>query len=475
MKTTNSNGRDNSQDLPGYNGKLLSYLIPHRKSKYSKLPQRKFTPKIQQNYKNMLFKKRSSKKLPSSNTGSPHLETEKEVLRQIRDLLQNINEKIPSNLNTIKKTEAKHTQFKTQLLNSKIPKSQLKNGTLPQRFLPLKKNNNSQNLNSKIQESLLESKPSLFDNALYEMGNVLSVLSENKIDSLNKRNPLRKNHERNISTSVTERNQTDLNAGENEFSIPGQNTETKRALEALANALINNDNFETAMNSLSLNKKERFENSSITTDNLISKITRSNPYVSGFLIFLSLLAILLIIIVAIYSLSFWGRKWRRWRTTKFQKDEFHNTQNFSKQGRSESITTSGAKASSNTLNSTVCSYEDIKNIIQSAAFGDDFVAKKETIAELSKKVASEDYVSIEGFQNWNKNRKFSNEKPKYSQPMENKRTSKRKGSSFDFEPRKSRNKVSEQTPEPIISSNKQNSSGAESLEEKLTKATYSLG
>ncbi|GFY56960.1 hypothetical protein TNIN_326951 [Trichonephila inaurata madagascariensis] len=144
----------------------------------------------------------------------------------------------------------------------------------------------------------------------------------------------------------------------------------------------------------------------------------------------------------------------------------------------ESIITSSANASSKALSSTVCSYEDIRNIIQAAAFGDDFVPKKEKIADLSKKVASEDYVSIEGFKNWNKNRKVSNEKPKNPLPSKAKKTSKRKDrqpSSFNFEPKKSRNKVSAKTPEPIISSNKQDSSGVESLEDKLTKATYILG
>ncbi|GFX00590.1 hypothetical protein TNCV_2235971 [Trichonephila clavipes] len=380
MQIIHNNGEVNSQYLPRYNGKSSSFLNHHRKSKYSKLPYRKFSPKTQQKYKNMLLKKHSSKKLPSSNTNLPHIDTEKEVLRQIRDLLQNINEKIPSNLNKIKNTKMKHTHFKTKLLNSKTHESQFKNEILPQRAQISKKNNNSQNLNINPQESLLDNKPSLFDNALFEMGNVLSVLSDNKIDLLNKRNSVGKNKERSTSSSVTQMNQADLNAGENELNMLEQNTETKLAMEALANALINN-------------------------------------------------------------------------------------------------ATSSAKASSKALSSTVCSYEDIRNIIQSAAFGDDFVPKKETISELSKKVASEDYVSIEGFKNWNNNRKVSNEKPKYSLPSKAKKSSKRKDrhqSSFDFKPKKSRNKVSEKTPEPIISSNKQDSSGVESLEDKLTKATYSL-
>ncbi|GFY56959.1 hypothetical protein TNIN_326941 [Trichonephila inaurata madagascariensis] len=227
-----------------------------RKSKSSKLPYRKLSPKIQQKHKDMLLKKHSSKKSLSSNKNLSHIDAEKEVLRQIRDILQSINEKIPSNLSKIKNTEVKHTQFQTKLLNSKAPESQLQNEALSKRAQPEKMNNNSRNLIINPQESLLDKKPSLFDNALLEMGNVLSVLSENGIDLLNKRNSIGKNHERNTLSSLIQRNQTDLNTGENELNMLEQNTETKLAIEALANALINNDNFETAMNSLSLNKKK---------------------------------------------------------------------------------------------------------------------------------------------------------------------------------------------------------------------------
>ncbi|GFS79275.1 hypothetical protein NPIL_295111 [Nephila pilipes] len=94
-------------------------------------------------------------------------------------------------------------------------------------------------------------------------------------------------------------------------------------------------------------------------------------------------------------------------------------------------------------------------MIQSTVFDEGYIPKKEKITDLSKNVASEDFVSISGFKNWNKNREVRDMKPKM--PLATKLM-----------------KKSKQRPRQIITPKNKDSSGRESLENRIVNAGFNL-
>ncbi|GFT44949.1 hypothetical protein NPIL_86421, partial [Nephila pilipes] len=235
--------------------------------------------------KTQFRKRRTSENLLTSheNTNSELFGTQEGILRQIRDLLQSINDKIPNNQNKIKYSYT--TKSEPDLLDSKVTESQLEIKLLPQTpannvNVLRKQNVQSRNLNNIIQLSPIDNKPALDSDSLIKVADIVSILSE-KNDALLQKNKHFTKPKFESTTSLISAGRNfllNLDTGDNGLNMLLQNKDTKRAMEVLANAFINNNDIEVARKSLTLTLKERITNSSVNTDKgskSITKIVRS--------------------------------------------------------------------------------------------------------------------------------------------------------------------------------------------------------
>ncbi|GIY64430.1 hypothetical protein CDAR_579601 [Caerostris darwini] len=355
------------------------------------------------------------------------------VLKQVRDLLT----KIDAEINRSKATYNEVSDTKLQNVHPAYMKRQTDNtqGMTPEKFEQVPKlqiinpgdMNEQKSISQRMQpekfENTVEKQQSVNDNnaevtppvfntdPLQEISKILSQLQQNKnkppLDQ--SMYVLPNNYYANVLPPTTaksiEINEEIFTAL---FNLSLKSMESQKTMDAVANALLNNKNFRTLVER-NINNAESF---AVSPDHRPDKENFFS--VTGYSALIIIIVCLSATVLTVYLWQFVGIKCIPQRINKFGKkgpaQQSPNIEVEVLEKDNDIELTSNSSSSSK--------YHHLKNVIRKSVIDEDFPEESRTEDKKTPRQKVKDFVSVEGFKKWDRDRKFNNNKGPSAMPKQ---------------------------------------------------------